>query len=146
MEEETKTTKEKVEETVDTGITEEDKKLDVERDARCVPVAKKVLTEIANVEDLKIGITGFKPEDVIAVYKPIAEAVMEELLVREVKHSEVQYIFQLVRQATENVSNMVESSLAKSAKLATARKFGREEYEDITIGDIHQVLMEEVKE
>lgn len=135
---------EPVEEVVDPtqeiDVTEADKQLDIDRDDRTLPVAKLMLSALAEGDGL---IVGMKPtqEEKIAYYAPIAEKVIESMLENNVRMNEVAYTSSLVLEALQNITDMVESTLESSQKKAQAKLFGRAKHSDIEVNDVHKVLI-----
>jgi hypothetical protein len=118
-----------------------------ERLARCRPVAQKILEMIA-AENLPIGdimergqgeITILK-DGVAEKYENLAIKILTMMLDENLKYSERNFVFQLVRQPYEQVGEKVIRSVDRSFTRANEAKWGKDEL-DITMKDVHEVLL-----
>ena len=79
----------KPEETVDTGVTDADKQLDIDRDNRTLPVMKLAFKMIAECKDLKVGSQKVDTKEIMEVYVPMVEQLISEMLKNDVRMSEI---------------------------------------------------------
>lgn len=122
------------------GITEEDKKLDVEADARNLPVIQRIFADIAGIASLPTGIiAGSDVQKKLEAYIPIVERALDEMVVRGVKYEEVSHIVAGLDDVVGNIKELLLNSVKGSAKRAQGKLFGVK-FEDITLADIDRVL------
>ena len=122
-------------------VTNEDKQLDVDRDSRTVPVVKLVLKLLAEHEDLKLG-SQAKPEEKVKVYVGIAEKLINEMLEQKTRLSEIKWIFDMLNDTILNLTNITERTMDSSSKKSTAHLYGAKDFDDITVNNVHKVLMD----
>lgn len=125
----------------DLGITDADRQLDIDRDNRTIPVAKEVLRLMSESSDkLLTGSKIVPPDEKIALYIPIAEHLIGEMLKNDMRMSEIKWVFDMTNAILTNVTQMLERSMDDSAKNATAKLFGREHHKEIKVADIDAVI------
>ena len=130
----------KPEETVDTGVTDADKQLDIDRDNRTLPVMKLAFKMIAECKDLKVGSQKVDTKEIMEVYVPMVEQLISEMLKNDVRMSEIKWVFDLMNAVITNVTQITERSMDKSSKAATATLFGCDDFDDIQVSDVDKVL------
>jgi hypothetical protein len=115
-----------------------------ERLASCVPVANKIF-EMMVEEKLPIGEINDKhgkmKSDIIDSYDNFAAKVLTFMLSSGVKYSDRKFIFQLMKQPFELAEERILRAIGISKDKADEKKWGKDEL-DITMGDIHSVLLE----
>lgn len=114
-------------------------KLD-ERDARCIPVAKKVL-EIIGKSDAPLGVlgdnSGQMDKDVEKKYAEISKEVLTLFLTENIHWTDRHYVFQLALQAYEQTKTKVLSSLDMTFNAANEKYWGKDML-DLTMMDINK--------
>ena len=118
-----------------------------ERTSRCIPVAQKIIEMIAT-EKLPMGELADKDgqikKDVKDKYDDFASKVLVLMLESNIKYSERTFLFQLVFQTYERTKEKVINAIDRSFSRANEEKWGKDEM-DITMGDIHGILLDIAK-
>lgn len=111
-----------------------------ERDARCIPVAKKVL-EIIGKSDAPLGVlgdnSGQMDKDVEKKYAEISKEVLTLFLTENIHWTDRHYVFQLALQAYEQTKTKVLSSLDMTFNAANEKYWGKDML-DLTMMDINK--------
>lgn len=128
---------------VDEQMMQELEQENLEMDARVRPVVLAMYKAISEMPDMHVGITGTAKDkkSKTEAYRPVAEMIVDKMLEHHVRVDEVRYLFGAVLQPVEILKDAIEHRMAEFAKSATATMFGREQYEDVELNDVHNVLM-----
>ena len=112
------------------------------RTKRCLPVAQKILEMLA-AEKLPMGELADKQgemkEDVKGRYEDFASKILVLMLESGILYSERNFLFQLMMQPFEQTKEKVIRSVERSFERAFTEKWKDEL--DITMGDIHEILL-----
>jgi len=121
---------------------------DHDRDARVIPVIKGIYGILAELEDLKVGITPVGKTDEqhqqesVELYKDVSFKVMKLMIDNKVRMGEMKFLFQLA----EGVVRMIEKNVNEITQVkhdeVVAKFFGVEFVEDISIEMLEQKLIE----
>jgi len=110
---------------------------------RCRPIAQKIIEMMAE-EKLPMGDIGSKDgslkKEVEEKYYDFSAKVLTLMLDSGVKYSERSFLFQLVLQTYEQTREKVIKAVDMSFERAFTKKWKDEL--DITMGDIHEVLLQ----
>lgn len=115
-----------------------------ERDTEIIPAARELLARLAVQSDLKIGSSATigGVESAAAYYQKFyQEEVVPMLRARNLKLADVPYLFQLMGQAVQLVSDVTTSSLAMNRDIGEAKVWGVKEKDDVRVADLERVLM-----
>jgi len=127
-------------------VTEADKQLDYDRDARVLPVVRKLYELLNAKEDLMIGMTpkGMTTPEFqsarVKNYIPIAEEIIKVMIENHVRVSEVKYCIGVAREAMELSMKFVENTVDSSMETVSAKLFGRNDINDIEVADVEKHL------
>lgn len=106
-----------------------------ERNERVAPIAQTVIKIIADA-NLPVG-------DVHAHDNPkfssVAREVVSEMLNSEVRHADINALFQFVLQPFDMIAGIVKESLSKSFNDAESKLFGKD-YSEITLSDLDDII------
>lgn len=117
--------------------------LDKERDERCIPIAQKIVKILGSSDNLSLG-ENVSHEKRIECYDPLFAEIMTELKEKNIKWSEVPYVFTLVFQAYEFMKNIV--TLSMNAQMKRAEDvLWKMDADEIKIQDVDNVLVDSSK-
>lgn len=139
--EETKDIVPETEKTAEGTVEQEVEQENIEMDARVRPIVQEMYKKLGETPDLLIGITETNKERKKDVYGPLSEALVNLMLEKHIRVDEVKYFFAAFMQPIELIRDVVEYRLAEFSKDATAHLFGRAQYEDVEVNDVHEVLL-----
>lgn len=111
------------------------KDLNVDREKRCIPLAKKIISIVA---ESKYSLGKLSDKD-LKEYDEIALAVISEMLSDDILYSEKEFVFQLVLQAIENTKEVVLRNMNRSFDIALNKRIGKD-FKDLKISDIDNIL------
>jgi hypothetical protein len=109
------------------------------RDAKCVPIARRIIKMLGNVETMPVNTKDVA--ELNATFVPLTSDVLGVLLEEDVKFDEVNYVMRLVLEAYDTLNNYLSQSLNKSMDKASGYFWGKE-YTEVTIGDMDRMLKE----
>lgn len=114
-----------------------------QRDERCVPIAFELVKLMASMKQFPVGSHVNEKIGKVDFYLPVTRALMKTLIEKEVKITEVTYIFSLVRQALEVISDAVDETLNQNMNRITEVTYGLNinKSGDITVNDLNKVVM-----
>ncbi len=114
-----------------------------ERLDRCVPIAKKILTLLAEenpyIGDVNDKDTGQPKPEANESYNKIAGKVLEVLFEANIRFTEKLFVFSLVKQAAELTEEKVQMSLDNSMQRAESQLWGKDVME-LDLQDIDKQL------
>ena len=108
-----------------------------ERLEKCVPLAKKLIKEIANA-DLAIGDAHAHDND---AYEAVAKEILKIFLYEDFKYRDKEFIFQLVLQPFDQIREIVVKSLAQSFDRAINVAL-KKDFMEVTVMDLDNLLKE----
>lgn len=118
-----------------------------ERDKRCVPIAFELVKMFGKMESMPVG--SHVNDKVVAtkVYMPVIKDFLKLLIDKDVKIVEVSYIFSLVRQALEFVSDAIDETLNQNMNRVTESLYGlkQNDSDEITLKQLNDVVMRKEK-
>lgn len=121
---------------------EEAKKEVDERLERCIPLAEKIVYTIANSDyDLR----NLKREEIFDIHSPIANSIIRLMINNSVKYTDTQFVFSIARRVFDHVESIVHAQLENSLNAANTILW-KENHLDVTVGKVHEVLIESAKE
>jgi hypothetical protein len=112
--------------------------VDKERDDRAVRISRKVLSLLANAENLNFFTKTH--EERMACYAPLAQEVIETLKMEKVPYYDTKYVFEIALEPISKLISLVNHSLNSKYDDAVAILFGNEFETDTTVGQIYDVI------
>ena len=115
-----------------------------ERDEEIIPAAKELLARLAVRPDLKIGSAkSIGGEDSAYEYyqQVYQEDVVPMLRARNVKLNDITYIFQLMMQAVQLLSDVSTNSIKMNRDIGDSKAWGVKDKDDLRIADLDKMLM-----
>lgn len=115
----------------------------LERDTEVIPAARELLARLAVRQDLAIGSSQTVTEDVLAEYykKVYIEDVVPMLRARNLRVSDVPFLFSIMLQSVQLLKDITESSMHMNEDLANAKKWGVADMADLRVDALEAVLM-----
>jgi len=112
------------------------------RDAKCVPIAFELIRMIANMQSFPVGMHSNDKELKESPFLPVMRDFMKILIEKEVKVSEVTYIFALVYQGIEAVKDVIDESLNQNMNRITELVYGLElnKYNEVSVKNLNDVV------
>ncbi len=131
---------------MENNATQQDRPLAKERDERCVPIARALLLALASHKDLQIGSNvTTTPEKITKCYGDFyAEVAIPLFMEKDLKLSEVGYVFSIMSQAIDLAKGMTEKSLDANRDIADARLYGVDNIDELTLKQLDDVLKRDV--
>ena len=102
-------------------MTEEIKDLTKEREERCAPIAVKILGLIGNSNPV---VGDIAMQELTKNYKELAKKVIELFVEANISIEEINYIFQLVRQAPEALQSVITDTFTSHLETVQKKKIG----------------------
>ena len=119
-----------------------------QRDERCVPIAHDLVKMLAKMDYMPVGShVNEKENPASSVYLPVIREFMREIIEKDVKIVELSYIFSLVRQAIEFVSEAVDETLNQNMNRVTEMVYNLppNDSDEITVKQLNEVVMRKDK-
>lgn len=115
-----------------------------ERDDAVIPVARKLLTLLAQREDLMMGSSETITPDKAAEYyqKVFAEDFIPLVKEANLKLDELTYLFSIILQPMQLLNDVVTSSFEQNRDIADAFKYGVNDIHDLRVNDLDAALHE----
>lgn len=115
--------------------------LSKERDERVIPVAKALLKTLASRDDLMLGSAGVNKEDLGQYYaKVYQEDVITALFAANLYLTDITYLFSIMQQVIQLISDVTTQSLEMNTELAGAKLWGVDDLDDLRLVDVQKVL------
>lgn len=119
-----------------------------QRDERCVPIAHELVKMLAKMEKMPVG-SHIKEavEPPHLAYLPVVREFLQLVIDKNVKIVEITYIFSLVRQALEFVSDSMDETLNQQMNRVTELVYDLplNNADEITVKDLNEVVMRKDK-
>ena len=112
----------------------QEKDLNRERIAECVPIAKEILRVIVE-SNLKMGEVDKGTDE----YNEAAKKILQFMLDKNIKYVNNEFVFQLALQPLDMVRDLVTVSLKHSFDAALDKALGNS-YQDVTMEDLNRLL------
>lgn len=110
--------------------------MDQAREAKCLPLAKYVISLIVEAD---LSLSEKTDEEYLATYNPIVGKILEKFLDENLKISDVTYVFKLVNEMTKNIETLLISSINNSMRIAEKALWGVDR-DDKTFSLVDNVL------
>lgn len=111
------------------------------RDEVCVPIAFEIVKLLAKMEYFPVGShINEKETPVKSAYMPVVFGLMDILIKKNVKIVDITYIFSLVRQALEFVSDTIDETLNQNMNRVTELVY------DLPMNDANEITVSQVNE
>ena len=116
-----------------------------ERDAEIVPIVRKLLLKLASRSDLKIGSSNLDEAELALFYQKVyQEDVIPLFLEANIKLNSISYVFSLLLQPFQLLSDVTTSSFEMNRDLADAKKYGITDIDDLRVGYLDKALKQTV--
>lgn len=119
-----------------------------QRDARCVPIALELVKMLATMDKMPVGShVNEKETPASSAYLPVVKDFLKLLIDKDVKIVEIAYIFSLVRQALEFVSDAIDETMNQQMNRVTELVYGlkQNDSDEITVKHLNEVVMRKSK-
>jgi hypothetical protein len=119
-----------------------------QRDARCVPIAFELVKMLAKMESMPVGShVNEKENPASSAYLPVVKEFLSLLIEKDVKIVEIAYIFSLVRQALEFVSETIDETMNQQMNRVTELVYGLNlnDSDEITVKNLNEVVIRKNK-
>lgn len=118
------------------------------RDQVCVPIAFELVKMLAKMETMPVGShVNEKETPMSSAYLPVVKEFLGLLIEKEVKVVDISYIFSLVRQALEFVSDTVDETMNQQMNRVTELVYGLplNDANEINIKQLNEVVIRKGK-
>lgn len=115
-----------------------------QRDNRCVPIAFELVKLLAKMETMPVGAhVNEKETPMRSAYLPVVKDFLKLLIDKDVKIVEIAYIFSLVKQALEFVSDTIDETMNQQMNRVTELVYGlkQNDSDEITVKNLNEVVM-----
>lgn len=119
-----------------------------QRDARCVPIAHELVKMLSKMESMPVGShVNEKETPASSAYLPVIKEFLSLLIEKDVKIVEIAYIFSLVRQGLEFVSEAIDETMNQQMNRVTELVYGLKlnDSDEITVKNLNEVVMRKGK-
>lgn len=119
-----------------------------QRDERCVPIAHELVKMLASMETMPVGShVNEKETPASSAYLPVVKDFLKLVIEKDVKIVEISYIFSLVRQGLEFVSDAIDETLNQNMNRVTEMVYGlpKNDSDEITAKQLNEVVMRKEK-
>ena len=113
-----------------------------QRDARCVPVAGFIIKLVADMPEIPCG-SHVKNDEVKEKYLPVARSIMSELVNKNVKITEIVYIFSLIQQVFGLLSDTIDETLNQNMNRITELVYNLpvNDYNEVSVKNLNDVVL-----
>jgi len=112
-----------------------------EREARCVPAARYLIELLAAQELLLVGTEGaaFDGPD---PYAPTIRAFLQRIIDKDIKVSEITYVFALAKEALDVVQAQIDETMNQQMNRNSESMYGLDhnKFHDVTVKDLNRVV------
>lgn len=121
-------------------MADEKRDLTLERDQACIPVAMELIQALAKRDDLPMGSrldAGKAAEYMQKVYQ---EEVVPIMLKHDIKLNEIPFVFSIILQPFQFLSDVTTSSFEANRDIADSFKYNVVDVNDLRISDLDKAL------
>jgi len=111
-----------------------------ERDARCVPVAHKLVKLLANMEKFQVGSHIKETSLADDPYLPVIKEMLSTMIDGDIKVADATYIFALARQAIQAVETAIDETMNQNMNRVTELVY------DLPVNDFNEVSIKKLND